>query len=1396
MKLKKLSATFRDPEHGEKARPLGPEVKKRGTTEARDDYSAYLLSNQKANAQPLDEDDPITSVDPPPPVPEGGPDEPPQLPPAYIQAVDAFENAIAAQGGNMDADGSGTLDVLDVSAIIDFFMTIVGQSPAVSTNVQSVFPNNLFWFGQTDIPAGGSFENSDGLFYSPGQTFNDGAPYFDSTDGNPIPESLLTWADYMELAEDAPYPIPLNWQAVTFNQSAGGDALSSVFDAYEGDVPEDFFDTLLMNPQPTEADLEDLGAWFDNNMLPIMNIYADVFMYNATGGENTLGYNGGNNFQEMMDYIESTGGGLGNVDFSVNDSEYNPFSGNIFDVNNDGTFDGADIAAWVDFTEMISVVTSGGSISETNNVFSQEDIDQIVAYYEYYDIEMAGGNLFFSTDGEWIDTQNVANINNPAENPPFIFDLLDSGEVEAYQDEIAAAEQAALLQQGWVNSRPVWGEAFGLSADLQSETPEWYIAFANAIQPWLDAGYDPGYSLDVTNISGGNSSAQISGYNEMLSNWVGQNLFDPDGDGQWSPDELTAEANLVLDWLSTNPFITEAQTPEAFAALELENLIGNLIADNPDWVASVGGLPPWANIIGQEAGEAFNYNAQVGALLMLASNFGNHVDPSNVSGGLYGDFPQDFFAYLGYDASQSAELSDYFNTGGLAADQGEFSNWLQLGFDGIGILYENADGNIVLGNTGQGVLWSAFDWGGDFNDSGVIGSGISNGPSGSQGIQFYNFNVDINAEGFLYGYVAAGNQEPFYPPPALPTLSTPPVPLVTPGLLFGDSSLDSTNTGLYMDIQNFVDRTGGFMDFANDGQIGLSDWFALHQYAYTQSQYGTSSLFLASIDGYGWGQIPLAFVAQVSTQELGVTTDFGWWGAPNSEWISQQPGGSITPEYWDATYFNPYGAENNPYSFQAYVPEVALANFLIFQYVNDYVSNNGVAPNWYAQLTQVGYSTAQEMFSAIDPSVTNVNGGDYNFSFDGTSGGGTNYFVNTVLPYLQQAMPAYEDLAQYAQYYLDSGVDINEVFVGLEGETTPIFTSSGELGTYEGGSLVPILQSVSSQNYWIGFTAANPGLLSALASIGDGNGSNISGALASQYEALAVAMNNAGFSLISVDAGRIDLGVLALWLEFNGGSPVYSALNQMLEGLGYQGEPTAAAYANAIYALMQPFVDAGIFTATVGNEFVPDSGPEQGYTLTFASPPGNSLGGADAGDWIGYYTNFVNNFVIDGILGTAVLGATNGLYLNEEGVVTPIGEGGFGSGLYQAQVNNNPTAYAQVIELINQFGDIDFNGDGVYNEADVQYLLNLVGTTQAGSAQEVALDLNDDGIFNDEDVLLFTSFFGGSGDFSFGQFGYYDIPEGESVDEQYWVDFDFDSYTNEYYGYNAVSAAPPPPPAP
>ena len=60
---------------------------------------------------------------------------------------------------------------------------------------------------------------------------------------------------------------------------------------------------------------------------------------------------------------------------------------------------------------MIAAVTNGTAISETNNIFTQEDIDQIAAYYEYHGIDMAGGNnIYFSVDGEWDNTDNLGDI--------------------------------------------------------------------------------------------------------------------------------------------------------------------------------------------------------------------------------------------------------------------------------------------------------------------------------------------------------------------------------------------------------------------------------------------------------------------------------------------------------------------------------------------------------------------------------------------------------------------------------------------------------------------------------------------------------------------------------------------------------------------------------------------------------------------------------------------------------------------------------------------------------------------------------------------------------------------------------------------------------------------------
>ena len=751
MKLKKLSATFDDREHGEKARPLGPEVKKRDVGAARDDWSSYLLSNQQANQQMDDEDAP-------PPIPDPAEPELPQLPESYRRTIDAFQAAFTAQGNSMDVSGpngvpDGVLDVYDVSSIIDFFMQIAGQGPGYNSfnNVEGAL--GLFWNNEVGFS---SFSQGFNLFYNPGFVSLQGSEpglngsYFNAID-DPYGAATTTWADLMAMQDfyesddftGSFQPIPLDWSSVSNlnGSSLAGSALDAIFDAYQDQVDPDFFDNLLIAPQPTADDLEDLGAWFDANMLPIMNIYADLYMYNATG--DALGYSEGN-FQSMMDYIEESGGDMGFLYSNpfLSSGEYNPFSGNIFDVNEDGTFNGADIAAWVDFTEMIAAVTNGTAISETNNIFTQEDIDQIAAYYEYYGIDMAGGNnIYFSVDGEWDNTDNLGDILENSDIPPYIINILDQEELDDYIESQSEDEQLALVELNWFDQRPVWGESFGLNEGLQSENPQWYIALANAIQPWINNGFDVNYAqLGVGWSSWGQSGTTIvtyEAYTQQISSWVAANLFDPDGDGTYDPSELDQS---VVDYLiQFHPDVESAAdvTPElfnlwtigdssSFAALDtgagysLQLTGPYLLSQCADWVNSVGGIPDFANILGQESNEAFNYEAQNAMVALLQAMFG-HQNPSAAattpagfgegSPSLAYDF-EALFAYLGFSSDDAEQIEVYFQDtyNGFLADQLEFNNWLYTGFLGIIGVLDPSTGLVTTQSVGEGVLYAPFGW--------------------------------------------------------------------------------------------------------------------------------------------------------------------------------------------------------------------------------------------------------------------------------------------------------------------------------------------------------------------------------------------------------------------------------------------------------------------------------------------------------------------------------------------------------------------------------------------------------------------------------------------------------------------------------------------------------------
>jgi len=481
MKLKKLSDTFRDPEHGEKAVPLAPdEVIKReplGDDEALN--KAYLKKKEDEEEDGTQTDggfDP--SGDPPPPPPVTEEQDPPQLPESYRQSIGALGGAIAFAGGNMDTYGpdgapDGTLDIYDALSIVDFWAQMAGQSPSGAADGFTYNLGNVF----LDI-TGVNFNWGYGMFYNPQGGYDPA-----TGDGS--------YTTFQDLLDNELFLAPFDWNlfAATGNAADGGNAFEAVFNAYQGDVPADFFETLLVNPNPTAEDLDDLGSWFDLNMLPLLNIYADVALYNMTG--DPLGYSD-NNLSQWLDTVQSLGGQLGLADNSLTGSLESNFTLSSFDVNGDGTFNGEDIAAWLDVTEMIQVVQAiqngeSVTISAGNGIYTQEDIDAIVEYYNYYGTSIGSGNLYFDTNGVWDDTQNINDISGAGEAQLDLIGIVDGPPLPPPTFDAWEAERPD-LQSNAINfalsSTALWRSNYDI--DWGQNGPDNFNAIDNLGAWWTD----------------------------------------------------------------------------------------------------------------------------------------------------------------------------------------------------------------------------------------------------------------------------------------------------------------------------------------------------------------------------------------------------------------------------------------------------------------------------------------------------------------------------------------------------------------------------------------------------------------------------------------------------------------------------------------------------------------------------------------------------------------------------------------------------------------------------------------------------------------------------------------------------------------------------------------------
>ena len=352
---------------------------------------------------------------------------------------------------------------------------------------------------------------------------------------------------------------------------------------------------------------------------------------------------------------------------------------------------------------------------------------------------------------------------------------------------------------------------------------------------------------------------------------------------------------------------------------------------------------------------------------------------------------QDFqalFEYLGYDAASSEALEGYMldTNNGFLSDTQAFASWLYAGFQGfIGYTDPNTGVTQVIPQ-GEGVIWAPAGWepGDSYEDYGYY---LGNGPYGFD-VQFYNFNVDLTSSDFLYSYNNFGDSTPFYVPPAPPVFTQDPSEGVE-GIYGSGPTPGAQEAGEYIDLPDFLNRTGGMIDFDGDGDVGLSDFIALHGWLMTGG-YGTyqvagagtgwsnSSIFLQF--GLGWSAFYSLQTDDLNQAMYNLSSADLWYGGflTPSELIIGQQGLLSNPIY-------SYGGEN-PFMYQGaalgesgqytgYDPAYALAHFLVFQYTNDYISSGGQTPDWYTTLMGSDPNTfmaAADWFTMIDPDWVNA----------------------------------------------------------------------------------------------------------------------------------------------------------------------------------------------------------------------------------------------------------------------------------------------------------------------------------------------------------------------------------------------------------------------------------------
>ncbi len=581
-----------------------------------------------------------------------------------------------------------------------------------------------------------------------------------------------------------------------------------------------------------------------------------------------------------------------------------------------------------------------------------------------------------------------------------------------------------------------------------------------------------------------------------------------------------------------------------------------------------------------------------------------------------------------------------------------------------------------------------------------------------------------------------------------------------------------------LSLPAFIQSHGGMIDYNGDGRVDMGDLLGLFTFLMSPQALSAGLPF----DGSAFAAGPVNpfqtmglnyFFANNISQGVAPDGSMNWMLHQLSD---SDVSGIPQNDIFGASFLGLDGVGSSL--------ATIISTFLVFQFVNDFV-DNGVAPEWYSMIVDgelsSGTSTFNDFLSAVYPDWTTWSSQNSGITFEDS----TQY--SNIYQTLSELLPTEEALLNYAAYYVQLGIDINQQFVVSAGTSLDVIVGGSSLvdGLWED------LSSYSSQDFVVNAVSNNSALFASFDVNQDGEygfADNVAVtlivALLMEYFAASpgateeflelniaeilfdLAENHATYTVMPF-GGYGTEGILSNINDaemFGGSTNVREALNYLLdEVLGLDVEiiadsPNSATPEQVADAL------SGMVTSVVLSLYT-----TLGVGVTEVSPGvidlgdlSNSLNQVLSSSLQEAFVTFIENADNNAILQTLFENTDGSYYVDADGNEIPFSftaaglqalTGSLGNQNNFYYFNNYPEALEDLqdaVQALDEAGlSIDFNGDGVYDMNDLNILVSIATDGPVTEAQaEIAEILNvtlgngDSEGFDLADVLFFANYFG------------------------------------------------------